>query len=213
MQLAEEFQEIALIKKGMSRAPGAREAAMSDLSYDLFPTALGWIAALASPRGLRRLAINTSPERALDELGPADLAQASHAPLALETIRSQIEAYCRGEEGALDSIALDLEGAPPFFRAAWEACRAIPHGETRSYAWLAAAAGRPGAFRAAGQAMARNRLAVVVPCHRVIGSDGGLHGYGGGLDKKASLLDLERRPGKNADMTPTDMHAETVVRD
>ena len=82
---------------------------------------------------------------------------------------------------------------PPFFRAAWEACLTIPRGETRSYAWVAAAAGSPGAFRAAGQAMARNRLAVVVPCHRVIGSDGGLHGYGGGgLDKKAKLLNMER---------------------
>lgn len=171
---------------------------MAELSYDVFPTTLGWIAALASTRGLRRMAIKTSPEQALDELGNTELAQASHEPSAIDDIRNRIEAYCGGEEGALDGIALDLEGAPPFFRAAWEACRAIPSGETRSYAWLAAAAGRPGAFRAAGQAMARNRLAVVVPCHRVIGSDGGLHGYGGGLDKKAQLLNLERRSVKDA---------------
>ena len=77
--------------------------------------------------------------------------------------------------------------------AAWDACRRIPPGETRSYAWLAQAAGRPLAARAAGQSMARNRLAMIIPCHRVIGSDGGLHGYGaGGLGVKARLLDMER---------------------
>ena len=99
-----------------------------------------------------------------------------------------------GKGGAWDDIPLDLTGAPLFFKAAWQACRTIPAGETRSYAWLAAVAGRPGAFRAAGQAMARNPLAVVIPCHRVISSSGGLHGYGGGLDRKARLLELDREP-------------------
>jgi O-6-methylguanine DNA methyltransferase len=86
-----------------------------------------------------------------------------------------------------------LTNCPPFFGAAWQACRRIPPGETRSYAWLAAAAGRPRAVRAAGQAMARNPWALIIPCHRVIGSDGGLHGYGaGGLKVKARLLEMER---------------------
>ena len=98
----------------------------------------------------------------------------------------------------MSEIALDLEDAPPFFAAAWEACRRIPPGETRSYRWLAAEAGRPLAARAAGQAMARNRLALVIPCHRVIGSDGDLHGYGaGGLAVKAQLLEIERAQVKS----------------
>ena len=143
-----------------------------------------------SDRGLCRMALRPTPGEASDELGPQGT-QAQHDPDALKAIRHDVEAYLKGEENAFENITLDLEDAPPFFRAAWEACRTIPRGETRSYAWLAAAAGRPGASRAAGQAMARNRLSIVIPCHRVIGSDGGLHGYGGGLDKKAHLLELE----------------------
>jgi O-6-methylguanine DNA methyltransferase len=93
---------------------------------------------------------------------------------------------------ALQDIELDLAGTPPFFRAAWDACRNIPPGETRSYRWLAAEAGNPLALRAAGQAMARNRFSLIIPCHRVIASDGGLGGYGGGgLGVKAKLLQAE----------------------
>ena len=164
---------------------------MPEFYYDVFPTDLGWVGALASDRGLRRLAVRSTPDQVLQDLEP-DLARAGQDPSALEDIRRLIEAYSRGDQNALDGVSLDLEDAPPFFRAAWEACRTIRSGETRSYAWLAAAAGRPGAFRAAGQAMAKNRLAVLIPCHRVISSDGGLHGYGGGLEKKAQLLGLER---------------------
>ena len=165
---------------------------MGNLSYDVFPTDTGWMAAVVSGKGLRRLSMKPDPQEALDDLGP-ELESARHDPPGLEEIRRLLVAYVRGEEESLDQIALDLDDAPPFFRAAWEACLTIPRGETRSYAWVAAAAGSPGAFRAAGQAMAHNRLAVVVPCHRVIGSDGGLHGYGGGgLDKKAKLLNMER---------------------
>ena len=166
---------------------------MGELLYDLFPTELGWIGALASPQGLQRLTVKLTPQEALDELVPPQAGEARQDRAALSGIRRRLEAYCRGDDQSLDDIPLDLEDAPPFFKAAWEACRTIPRGETRSYAWLAAVAGRPRAVRAAGQAMARNRLAMIVPCHRVIGSDGGLHGYGGGLDKKEHLLDMERR--------------------
>ena len=107
-------------------------------------------------------------------------------------IVSRIGRYSEGDLSALDDIELDLEGAPPFFRAAWQACRSIPAGETRSYRWLAAEAGNPQAMRAAGQAMARNRFPLIIPCHRVISSDGGLGGYGGGgLGVKAKLLQME----------------------
>ena len=165
---------------------------MSSLFYDVFPTQLGWVGALASETGLRRLALRPTPNEALESLGP-DLNSATQDPDTLANLRGQVEAYADGDQGAMDSVPLDLGDAPPFFRAAWEACRTIPRGETRSYAWLAAEAGNPRAVRAAGQAMARNPLILVVPCHRVIGSNGGLHGYGGGLEKKAALLERERR--------------------
>jgi O-6-methylguanine DNA methyltransferase len=88
------------------------------------------------------------------------------------------------------SFPLDLRGTD-FQLACWRALLAIPYGETRSYADIARAVGKPNAFRAVGMANNRNPIAIVVPCHRVIASDGGLCGYGGGLDVKRKLLELE----------------------
>jgi len=88
------------------------------------------------------------------------------------------------------SFALDLRGTD-FQQACWRALVAIPYGETRSYADIARAVGRPRGFRAVGMANNRNPVAIVVPCHRVIASDGTLCGYGGGLDVKRKLLQLE----------------------
>jgi O-6-methylguanine DNA methyltransferase len=169
---------------------------VSSPRYCLLPCDYGWIALLGTHRGLCRLILQPTPQEALDELGN-HLAGAVEDPLAFQREQGCLERYFQGDTQALESISLDLSDAPPFFAAAWEACRRIPAGETRSYAWLAAEAGRPRAARAAGQAMARNRLALIIPCHRVIGSDGGLHGYGaGGLSVKARLLALEQR-GRN----------------
>lgn len=85
-----------------------------------------------------------------------------------------------------------LPGAPPFYQQAWEACRRIPKGEVRSYAWLASEAGRPRAARAAGLAMRANPVPLLTPCHRVLPSSGGVGRYGmGGPEAKARLLRLE----------------------
>ena len=166
---------------------------MAELRYHVFPTDLGWLAALASENGLRALTLQPSPQEALDHLGP-ELNKADHDPAALEGLRLAAEAYMGGKPNALVDLPIDVDDATSFFKAAWDACRSIPPGETRSYGWLAEEAGRPRAFRAAGQAMARNRVALVVPCHRVVGGDGALHGYGmGGLSMKARLLEMERK--------------------
>jgi O-6-methylguanine DNA methyltransferase len=170
------------------------------LYYDVFPTEMGWFSALGSEAGLRYASLRPSPQEAVESLGSL-MDGAEEDSGALMVVREIVQAFVLGESYRLEEISLDLEGSPLFHRAAWEACRSIPLGETRSYAWLAANAGRPGAYRAAGQAMARNRLSLVVPCHRVIGSDGGLHGYGGGgLAVKARLLRLE---AGLRDRTPT----------
>jgi O-6-methylguanine DNA methyltransferase len=146
---------------------------------------------MGTDKGLSRLTIKPTPQEALEELGSA-LEGATHDPDAFAQAQSCLDKYFRRDLKALDTIPLDLTWASPFFRAAWTACRQIPPGETRSYAWLAAAAGNPRAARAAGQAMARNPLALVIPCHRVIASNGDLRGYGaGGLEVKARLLALE----------------------
>jgi methylated-DNA-[protein]-cysteine S-methyltransferase len=102
----------------------------------------------------------------------------------------QLAAYFAGERVAFD-LALRPRGTP-FQHEVWAALRRIPYGETRSYARLARELGRPDRVRAVGSANARNPLAIVVPCHRVIGSDGSLTGYAGGLERKRALLDLER---------------------
>ncbi len=93
------------------------------------------------------------------------------------------------------TIPLDLAGTA-FRRRVWEALRAIPRGETRTYRGLAASLGMPKAARAVGSACASNPVAIVVPCHRVVGSDGELHGYRWGLDRKRRILDAERRPAE-----------------
>ncbi|MFQ6027249.1 MAG: methylated-DNA--[protein]-cysteine S-methyltransferase [Dehalococcoidia bacterium] len=166
---------------------------MSQLRYHLFPCDHGWIGLVGTDRGLRRLSLKPTPQEVMEELGE-HLAGADEDASAFAQQQSCLERYLQGDLQALEKIQLDLSDAPPFFASAWEACRQIPAGETRSYAWLAAQAGRPRAARAAGQAMAQNRLALIIPCHRVIGSDGGLHGYGaGGLTVKARLLAMEQQ--------------------
>ncbi len=162
------------------------------LYYDLFDTSIGWIGTLISEKGLVRLSLNRSQGRVLENL-LYGIKGAKPDPDRTGRVRAHIEAYLSGNMAALDSISLDPEDAPSFFQKAWQACRKIPPGETRSYAWLAKSAGSPRAFRAAGQAMAKNRLALVVPCHRVIDSKGELHGYGAGLNIKAKLLVLEKK--------------------
>ena len=164
---------------------------MTQYKYHLFQSPVGWIALLGNEKGLRRLSLKPAPQEAIEELGP-ELDRAVNDPSGFAEERIHLERFFQGEAEALDNIKLDFSDAPPFFGAAWEACRRIPAGETRSYSWLAAEAGNPRAMRAAGQAMARNRLALIIPCHRVVASDGSLTGYGaGGLQVKADLLRLE----------------------
>ena len=164
-----------------------------ELFYCLRQCPVGWLALLGTEKGLRRVSLQPEPGDALAGLG--ELAQsAMENPAAFADALAAFDAYFAGDMSALESVKVELTNASPFFNAAWQACRDIPPGETRSYQWLADAAGNPKASRAAGQAMARNPLPLVIPCHRVVGSGGGLHGYGGGgLGVKARLLEMERQ--------------------
>ena len=103
---------------------------------------------------------------------------------------SRIEAYFRGDLGAVDDLEVD-GGGTPFQRRVWQALREVPAGETASYQELAAELGRPTASRAVGSANARNPIALVVPCHRIVRSDGNLGGYAYGLTRKRWLLEHE----------------------
>jgi methylated-DNA-[protein]-cysteine S-methyltransferase len=107
----------------------------------------------------------------------------------LAAAAEQLDEYFAGERREFE-LALDLEGTE-FQRAVWDELLRIPYGETRSYGELARRLGRPERVRAVGAANGRNPVAIVVPCHRVIGADGSLIGYGGGLDRKRALLAIE----------------------
>ncbi|MFJ9114395.1 methylated-DNA--[protein]-cysteine S-methyltransferase [Streptomyces sp. NPDC102394] len=104
--------------------------------------------------------------------------------------KDQLNAYFTGELKDF-TLELHLRGTP-FQRTVWDQLRRIPYGETRSYGELADALGSPGASRAVGLANGKNPIGIIVPCHRVVGADGSLTGYGGGLPRKRQLLDFER---------------------
>lgn len=160
------------------------------LSYLLFETELGWAVVTRSQKGLLHLLLpQPSPEEALKTL--------STLPSALVEDRA---AFGDLPHRLAQSLAgkpvpfadpLDLSSATPFQRSVWEVVRAIPWGETRSYAWVAERLGRPRAARAVGQALARNPLPIIIPCQRVIRSDGRLGGFSGGLALKRRLLERE----------------------
>ena len=115
--------------------------------------------------------------------------QAPDHPVLVEAT-AQLADYFAGRRTTFD-MPLDLQGGTPFQQSVWRALLAIPRGRTVSYGHLSRDVGRPAAVRAVGAAVGRNPLSVVVPCHRVLGSDGSLTGYAGGLDRKTALLTLE----------------------
>jgi O-6-methylguanine DNA methyltransferase len=121
---------------------------------------------------------------------PGEFVHAPEDPILREAA-SQLAEYFRGERVRFE-LPTAMYGTP-FQQAVWAALAAIPYGEVRSYKALAAAIGRPSAVRAVGGANNRNPLPIIVPCHRVVGADGALVGYAGGLEAKSYLLELERR--------------------
>jgi methylated-DNA-[protein]-cysteine S-methyltransferase len=165
----------------------------AELRYITFNTDMGWVGILASAKGLRCV---TLPQRSAQEgrqlLGKMD--DATWAPHLFDDLVQRFRLYFSGHRVTFPD-ELDFSGAAPFHRRAWEQTRLIPYGETRSYAWVAEQVGRPGAARAVGQAMASNPWPIIIPCHRVITSDGRLGGFGGGLEMKKQLLSLEAAAG------------------
>ncbi len=172
--------------------------AMRELEYTVFETAFGWVGVLASGYGLLATSLpQPTIEQARTELGP-DVAAAIWSPGRFSGLASCLRSYFRGGLVAFPD-QLDLTLATPFEREVWVAARLIPYGETRSYRWIAGQIGRPRAARAVGQALSRNPLPIIVPCHRVITSEGGLGGFGGGLEMKRRLLALESVATVNLD--------------
>lgn len=132
----------------------------------------------------------TEKEGALSELRFGDFGGEDASPL-LERARREIGEYFAGKRRSFD-LPLAPAGTP-FQQEVWRALQAIPYGECRTYGAIAAAVGRPKAFRAVGMANHCNPLPLLVPCHRVVGADGRLTGYAGGLERKRLLLSVEGR--------------------
>ncbi len=158
--------------------------------YTHFETELGWMGLSGSRAGLRRIVLpQPSPQAVLDLL-VRGLPEATPDPTPFGDLPLRLRRYLGGEPLPFGD-ELDLTDATPFSSDVWQATRLIPYGETQSYSWIAERIGRPKALRAVGQALARNPLPIVVPCHRVLGRDGSLRGFGGGLEMKERLLELE----------------------
>ena len=169
----------------------------------ILPTPLGDMLALASDEGLCALEFTTVTGRARGEerltrlnarlqrwFPPHEIVERETA--TIRATRRWLTAYFDGTAAASGGLPLDMRGAP-FEKRVWLALQTIQPGETTSYGAIAQALGSAGASRAVGAANGANPVAIIVPCHRVIGSTGSLTGYGGGLDRKTWLIDHERR--------------------
>ena len=160
------------------------------LYYVIFNTAAGWVGLLGSEAGLKRTTLpQSSKEQAIAALG----IETNKAILSQEYFRDlvkRVQDYFMGRRFKFRD-KLDLCEGTAFQRDVWKAARRIPYGETRSYAWLAQQIGKPSAARAVGQALGKNPLPIIIPCHRVLTSDGKLGGFSGGLKMKKYLLALE----------------------
>ncbi|MFA5056004.1 MAG: methylated-DNA--[protein]-cysteine S-methyltransferase [Dehalococcoidia bacterium] len=157
--------------------------------YTIVDTSLGQILVVGSEKGLLCISIHAS-RRAAIESAARQFPNAIESAKSFSDLPQRLELYARGAR-IIFNDKLDLDDTTPFQRAVWEATRAIPYGETRTYAWIAQRIGKPKAARAVGQALKCNPFPIVVPCHRVIGADGGLTGFSAGLRLKRKLLDLE----------------------
>jgi methylated-DNA-[protein]-cysteine S-methyltransferase len=160
-------------------------------AWDIHETPLGPLTLEAGPRGLTGLSF---PGRA----GPLEAGQRDPARLA--AAKRQLDEYFAGRRTAF-ALALDLAGTP-FQRRVWAALLEIPYGRTVTYTELARAVGRPDVVRAVAAAVGRTPVPIVIPCHRVVGAGGALTGYGGGLQRKEALLDLERRGAAGLEPRP-----------
>ena len=160
------------------------------LYYATFDTEMGCVGVLGSTKGLLRVTLPMrSSQEAQQQLGNR-INQATRSPHCFKDLIERLKAYFNGYR-VIFPDELDLSEATAFQREVWNATRLIPYGETRSYSWVAELINKPRAKRAVGQALGRNPLPIIIPCHRVLTLDGKLGGFSGGLEIKRHLLQLE----------------------
>jgi len=171
-----------------------REAAVAlglvDVGFDVVESPVGELLLAVSEQGLACISYDPEPEEQLERLariaGPCVL----RSPRSVDDARRELDQYFAGRRRVFD-LTLDLRGLPPFTVSVLRELALVPYGETTTYGALASRVGRPRAARAVGTVMNRNRIPIVLPCHRVVGAGGDLVGYAGGLERKTALLTLE----------------------
>jgi len=180
------------------RAAAAAEGLL-DVAYDVFDdTAVGPLLVGVTERGVCRISYDPQPERELELLARLYGPRVLRSSKPVDRLHRELDEYLSGTRRTFD-IQPDLRAQPEFYTRVLAELARVPYGETTTYGALAAQAGKPRAARAVGTVMNRNPVPIVLPCHRVIGADGSLTGYGGGIHRKALLLQLE---AGNADAFP-----------
>ena len=171
-----------------------REAAATlgllDIGYDIVESPVGKLLVAASDRGVASIWFDPDPAEDLDRLARIGGPRVLRSPRSVGHARRELDEYFAGKRRSFD-LRLDLRAMPQFTLAVLRELARVPYGETTTYGALAQRVGHPRAARAVGTVMNRNRIPIVLPCHRVVGASGNLTGYAGGLDRKETLLELE----------------------
>jgi methylated-DNA-[protein]-cysteine S-methyltransferase len=169
----------------------ASEEGLLDVAYAEIDSPVGRLLLAATPRGLVRITFPVeTPEKVLEQLAATVSPRVLEAPAKLDHARRELDRYFEGRLRDFD-LPLDWQLTHGFYRKVLRATARIPYGKTRSYSEMAKRAGSPRAVRATGSALGSNPLPIIVPCHRVLRSGGALGGYGGGVEVKQALLELE----------------------
>jgi methylated-DNA-[protein]-cysteine S-methyltransferase len=169
----------------------AEHEGLLDVAYAETDSPVGRLLLATTPRGLVRVSFPIEPpEKVLEELAGSVSPRILESPTKLDQARRELESYFEGRLIDFD-LPLDWQLTHGFYRKVLRATARIPYGQTRSYKQMAKRAGSPRAVRAAGSALGSNPLPIIVPCHRVLRTGGALGGYGGGLETKQALLELE----------------------
>lgn len=171
------------------RAAAAREGLL-DVAYDLVDSPIGSLLVATSPRGLCRISYDADPEQEVERLARAFGLRVLRSPTPIDAARRELDEYFEGTRREFD-LPLDIALLADFNRRVLRELARVPYGEVVTYGELAARSARPRAARAVGMVMNRNPLPIVLPCHRVLGANGKLTGYAGGLERKETLLRLE----------------------
>ena len=175
----------------------AERDGLLDIAYTEVDTPVGRLLLAATPRGLVRVTFPVeSAETVLEQLASTVSPRILESPQRLDEVRRELDLYFDGKLTDF-GLPLDWQLTKGFYRKVLRATARIPYGKTRSYSQVAKRAGSPRAVRATGTALGSNPLPIIVPCHRVLRSGGALGGYGGGLEVKETLLELEGARGSD----------------